>query len=562
MQASNHGARARHFEPPPRLLALMIKPLGELPAMPPALSPLSRETFLKAYGVDPAAEAAVVAWLKEKKLTFRVDSRRRTVFVLGSDVLLRRAFGAVDEDTQGPASTLGVKRLPAELEGAVVAVLGMHTTLADTDPDAGPGDAANGYGVSGPAHALRTVEALRRCYEFPASFGKGQCIGVIEPDGGYVREDVYKALKTLGVSQRPQITDVIIKPELPPLPPEVHNAYADGNNDDPLPQQAYIDQFAAWMRGKGYWPRAWKKYFEVTMDITLVAALAPEADIQVFLGDGTAEGFLYMLQHAVLVAEPRPSVLSISWSFQERHLLNDASDIAAAHQIGELLKAAAMMGVTVCCSSGDWGATNVDDSFGGPGLDVAFPASSPWALACGGTTLLEMAGGKPREVVWNHDFPEETAELTPNAHVHGATGGGYSKLFPAPPWQTPEPGAPAGRGLPDVAAVADPRCGVDCQILGNTFPSFGTSASAPIWAGLVAVLNAELGVNVGCLNPLLHAASDAERAAMFTAITEGDNKMNAKALGFEAGPGWNPCTGFGTPRGQALLAYLKKLKGG
>jgi len=562
VQVSNHGARARHFEPPPRLLALVVKPLFELPASPASLQALSREDFLAKHGVDPTAEAHVVSWLQEKKLSFRVDSRRRMVFVLGSEVLLRRAFGIVDEEAQGPDCTLGVKRLPAELEGAVVAVLGMHTTLEDTDPDAGPGEAANGHGVPGKAIALRTIDALRKCYDFPASAGKGQCIGVIEPDGGYVRADVYAALQALGVTQRPRITDVIIKPELPPLPPDLHNPYADGNNDDPLPQQPYIKQFADWMRGTGYWPRAWKKYFEVTMDITLVAALAPEAEVQVFFGDGTAEGFLYMLQHALLVAEPRPTVLSISWSFQERHLLNDASDVASAHQINELLKAAAMMGVTVCCSSGDWGATNVDDSFSGPGLDVAFPASSPWALACGGTTLLDAAGGKRREVVWNHDFPETTAALTANAHVHGATGGGYSKLFAAPPWQTPEPGAPAGRGLPDVAAVADPRCGVDCQILGNTFPSFGTSASAPIWAGLIAVLNAELGVNVGCLNPLLHAASEDERAAMFTAITEGDNKMSDTAEGFEAGPGWNPCTGFGTPRGQGLLAYLKKLKDG
>lgn len=562
MQASNSGARARHFQPPPRLLALIIKPLQDLPAQPPVLQPLSREDFLAAHGVDPDAESRVVAWLQEKKLGFRVDSRRRTIFVLGSKAVLRRAFGVVDEDAQGPDSTLGVKRLPAELQGAVVAVLGMHTTLEDTDPDASPGDAANGHGVPGAAHTLHTVAALRQCYDFPPSLGKGQCIGVIEPDGGYVREDVYAALKAQGISQPPRITDVIVKPELPPLPADLFNPYADGNNDDPLPQKEYIDQFAAWMRGTGFWPRAWKKYYEVTMDITLVSALAPEADIQVFFGDGSAEGFFYMLQEALLIAEPRPTVLSISWSFQERQLLNDASDIATAHQINELLKGAAMMGITVCCSSGDWGATNVDDSFSGPGLDVAFPASSPWALACGGTSLLEASGGGVREVVWNHDFPQATAELAEDAHVHGASGGGYSKLFKAPVWQAAGGPAPAGRGSPDVAAVADPRCGIDCQILGNSFPSFGTSASAPIWAGLVAVLNAELGVNVGCLNPLLHAASDADRASLFTAITEGDNKMSDTAAGFSAGPGWNPCTGFGTPRGQGLLAYLKKLKGG
>ena len=101
MQASNHGARARHFQPPPRLLALIVKPLSELPASPPRLQPLSREEFLVKHGVDPTAESRVLSWLKEKKLVFRVDSRRRTVFVLGSKNGVGKSRETVRETRRG-----------------------------------------------------------------------------------------------------------------------------------------------------------------------------------------------------------------------------------------------------------------------------------------------------------------------------------------------------------------------------------------------------------------------------------------------------------------------------
>jgi len=547
-----------------RIVTLIIRRKKKLPAaLAKCKESLSREEFLAAYGADPTATQDVITWARQKNVDYLEDLDRRAVFIRAPESKLEQLFGDVEKPLKGLKARRGVKQMPPDLEGLVDAVLGLHTTFI-TDPQGERDDAANGHGSQDKAKSLGKVTALRKLYRFPDSQGEGQCIGVIELKGGYRQFDVCGALASHGIGEPPTIRDVIVEPCIAHWKlPQGHNRYGSGYNQDPATQRENIEKFLRWMQGQD--GRVWeaKNYLEVVMDVTLIASLAPKASIQVFFGNGDSlEGFLYLLEHALLFAEPRPTVLSISWSYQERQLLNDASDTAAAHQINELLQAAAMMGVTVCCSSGDWGATNVDDSFSGPGLDVAFPASSPWALACGGTTLLDESDGKWREVVWNHDFPEATAKLAENAHVHGATGGGYSKLFAAPPWQTTESGASAGRGTPDVAAVADPRCGIECQILGNTFPSFGTSASAPIWAGLIAVLNAELGVNVGCLNPLLHAASEDERAAMFTAITEGDNKMSDTAQGFSTGPGWNPCTGFGTPRGQALLAYLRKLKDG
>jgi kumamolisin len=268
---------------------------------------------------------------------------------------------------------------------------------------------------------------------------------------------------------------------------------------------------------------------------------------------------MYMIDEALFVREPRPSVISISWGFQERQILDDQSDIAAARQIDELFLSAAHMGVTICCSAGDWGASNqVTDGFRGTGCDVQFPASSPYVLACGGTAIVEDG----TEVVWNADFPTPSADVREEWCKHGATGGGYSKLFERPPWQlqlgdSGEGVEAAQRAIPDVAAVADPQCGIRCMMVGKTFPSGGTSAAAPMWAALVARLNQQLGRRVGCLNPILYAHAAA--SGILTDVTVGDNRFSDGDVGFAAGPGWDACTGLGTPNGEALLALLKTL---
>jgi kumamolisin len=103
--------------------------------------------------------------------------------------------------------------------------------------------------------------------------------------------------------------------------------------------------------------------------------------------------------------------------------------------------------------------------------------------------------------------------------------------------------------VPDVAGDADPATGWTVRVDGQTFPIGGTSAVAPMWAGLVALLNKALGRPVGYLHPQLYSATV---AATFRDITSGSNGA------YSAGPGWDACTGLGSPDGAALLAALSK----
>jgi kumamolisin len=204
----------------------------------------------------------------------------------------------------------------------------------------------------------------------------------------------------------------------------------------------------------------------------------------------------------------------------------------------QALQAAAAMGVTVCVASGDNGSGDgVDD-----GADhVDFPASSPYALACGGTRLAASASAITAEAVWN------------DGAQGGAGGGGVSGFFALPPYQeglnTPRSGAAGGalamRGVPDVCGVADPQTGYDVRVDGHDTIIGGTSAVAPLWAGLIARINAAKAKPVGFINPHLYANPGALRD-----ITSGNNGS------FAAGPGWDACTGLGSPNGQKVAAAV------
>jgi kumamolisin len=174
---------------------------------------------------------------------------------------------------------------------------------------------------------------------------------------------------------------------------------------------------------------------------------------------------------------------------------------------------------------------------------VDFPASSPHVLSCGGTKLDANGSRLVSEVVWN-DLAEND----------GATGGGVSNFFALPSWQAnanvPAPsGTTGGRGVPDVGGDADPGTGYTIRVDGQTTVIGGTSAVAPLWAGLVAVANQQLGTQVGFLQPAIYAA---KAASAFNDITEGNNGA------FSAGPGWDACTGLGSPIANKLIPLLAR----
>ena len=217
---------------------------------------------------------------------------------------------------------------------------------------------------------------------------------------------------------------------------------------------------------------------EVMLDIEMAAAVAPGATIAVYFAPNTDQGFIDAVSTAIHDATNRPSVVSISWGGPESTWTSQAMN-----EMESAFAAGGTMGVTVTVASGDNGSTDgVSDGL----QHVDFPASAPHALGCGGTSLSGTS-----EVVW--DTPGD-----------GAGGGGVSVQFPLPSYQTDagvpvsaNPGGQAGRGVPDVAGDADPNTGYSMRADGQDTVVGGTSAVAPLWAGLVARLNQALGSPVG-----------------------------------------------------------------
>ena len=265
---------------------------------------------------------------------------------------------------------------------------------------------------------------------------------------------------------------------------------------------------------------------EVMLDLEVAGAVANGAHLVVYFAPNTDQGFVDAVLAAAHDSTYKPSVLSISWGGPE------TTFIASTRQAFEnALTDCSLAGVTVCAAAGDNGSS--DSPSGGPPA-VDYPASSPQVLGCGGTSLQIGHGTISSEVVWN-DGPSG-----------GATGGGVSASFPLPSWQQ-SAGVPGGtgRGVPDVAGNADPATGYQVLVDGSTSVYGGTSAVAPLWAALVALAVQTAGRPLGFVNPALYRSAGA-----FHDIVTGDNGA------FHAGPGWDACTGLGSPMAAAVISAL------
>ena len=284
---------------------------------------------------------------------------------------------------------------------------------------------------------------------------------------------------------------------------------------------------------------------EVMLDIEVAGAVAPKAEIAVYFAFNTDNGFLAAVNTALHDNVRKPSVISISWGSTE-----DLNTAQALNAFDLVLQDAAALGVTVCCSSGDDGSSDIrkpNERDGEPHVD--FPASSPFALACGGTNLLGSGTAISSEVVWNQG--------------NGGTGGGVSNHFARPPYQAKakvpkSPKGKVGRGVPDVAGDADPNTGYQVRLVGGQSEVIGgTSAVSPLWAGLIALVNqrlAKLGKPpAGFVNTVLFSVLPA--AGVFHDIVTGNNDIEGIGK-YKAGKGWDACTGLGTPDGTKLLAAL------
>ncbi len=463
---------------------------------------ITRAEYRARHSADPASMTLVKSFARQFNLTVEPDataSLRRTLMLTGSVADLQRAFSVQlhHKDIDGTTCRVreGAIQLPASLIGHVEAVLGL-----DNRPQAKPH-----FRVATPhvTNVSYTPPQVAQAYQFPAgATARGQTIGLIELGGGFRTADIKSYFQSLGLPA-PTVTAVSV----------------DGGKNAPTT--------ASGADG------------EVMLDIEVAAAVAPGAKIVVYFAPNTDQGFIDAISTAVHDTTNKPGVLSISWGGPESSWTTQATTALDA-----ACQSAAALGVTITVACGDNGSTDgVTD-----GLNhVDFPASSPHVLACGGTTLEASGATIQSEVVWN--------ELANN---EGATGGGVSVLFPLPSWQanagvpsapigSPGLGAPA-RGLPDVAGDADPSTGYTIQVDGQSMVIGGTSAVAPLWAGLVAVANQQLGTNVGFINPVIYSA---KASGGFNDITSGSNGA------YSAGPGWDACTGLGSPIATTLIPLLK-----
>jgi len=331
---------------------------------------------------------------------------------------------------------------------------------------------------------------LAKIYNFPTGYnGSGQKVAFIELGGGFVQNDLNNFFSSFGITA-----------------PTVQFVSIDGATNSPTT----VDSAD----------------IEVMLDLAVTIGVAPGITPIVYMAPNTTQGFANAINKAVVDGV---NIISISWGASEDQWYN--SELAI---MNSAFQNAVNAGVSVFAASGDNGASD-----GSVGLNVDYPASSPYITGCGGTTLTTSGTNYLNEVVWSNSS-------------NSATGGGVSKKFQIPQYQI---GFLTGtkRGVPDVAGVADPNTGIIVPVDGSNYIVGGTSAVAPLWAGVTAVLNQRLGRNLGFLNPAIYPLFSGhinDSVKPFHDIVSGNNS------GYSARVGWDNCTGCGSPNVQRLYELL------
>ena len=453
----------------------------------PARTSRSKLRSARDAQMQPALEqVAAFARAHGLKVTERHPGRG-LVKVAGPLAQLEAAFGTRLQLYEGASGRFrarsGELSAPGDMADLIEAVLGL-----DQRPVATPKSVRL---VSAPADAGHLPNAVTELYGFPPGDGSGQTIAIIELGGGVSEADTHAAFQAMGLAA-PQVVAVLV----------------DGGTNAP---------------GKDL-----DSDGEVALDVQVAGAGAPGATLAVYFATNTDQGFVDAISQAAHDETQHPSVMSISWGGPESGWTQQA--IAA---MTSALQDAADLGVSVFAASGDGLATDGETD---GRAHVDFPASSPLVVGCGGTRLAS-ADSLSGETVWNSDG--------------GGTGGGISDVFPVPAYQA-HVHLPAsanadrrkGRGVPDVAGDADPNTGYRVVVDGQTQVIGGTSAVAPLWAGLFALINAGREP-VGQPHATLYAHLTA-----FNDVRSGDNRSGE--IGYAAAAGWDPCTGLGSPKAGAI----------
>lgn len=479
--------------------------------------------FAAQYGASTADINQVCDFATSHSLTVvETDAARRTVVASGTAAKMNAAFavelGCYQHDvvrrsgdnpqTETYRGRDGFIHIPKDLVEIIIGVFGLDNRRITKRNGGDP-----------PGTTTITVPHITKLYNFPTHSAAGQTIAIFS-EGGYLPNDVKAYYATLTGLTSPTITDVSV----------------DANN--------------------GGFPDG-----ETTQDICIAASAAPGASIAVYFTTYTQKGWFDLVER---VANPNPgdpvcSVLSSSFYVSDGDdaatLISQGISVSWINAATMAFLDAAIQGVTVCIASGD---TGTDSKVHDGKAHVQYPASDPWVLSVGGTTVGNVSGKSFSEYVWNDTF-------TVNGFSgSGATGGGISDHFKLPSYQnrtaipTSLNDGHKGRGVPDVAANASPNSGYPMIAGGFPFVGNGTSASAPLWAGLIAVINSALGENVGFVNPALYALGSRVFRDIFGPPGPADNGLNG-VPGYPAVHGWDACTGWGSINGKKLLAGLKHL---
>jgi kumamolisin len=495
---------------------------------------MSDDDFATKYGASGEDLGKVTAFARENGLNvIETNPTRRTVVASGTVAQMNKAFGvelnryehdvirhrgeeAKKESYRGRD---GFIHIPENLHGIITGVFGLDNRNITKRNSADP-----------PNTTPLITQSITKLYNFPAVSAVGQTIGIVSPGGGY------------------QISDIMAT--FSGVPPTISDVSVDGTTNSGSAD------------------------FETTQDICIASLAAPGAAIAVYFQDGSEKGWVDMLN---LIAHPgsnnpRCSVISSSFYICDGDDLNTISNegisTAFIDAVSSAFHDAAVQGVTVCIASGDTGSSSKVGgnpsswgfSFKADGkAHVQYPASDPWVLAVGGTTIGNVQGTTFDEYVWNDPPPSDPSNW-------GTTGGGISDHFELPSYQN-NAGVPKsvndghiGRGIPDVAANASLHSGYSGIIInGAPFIGNGTSASSPLWAGLIAIINAALGENIGFVNPVIYALGSGPFRNILPGNGPKDNS-NSGITGYPASPGWDACTGWGSPNGTELLNALKTYK--
>jgi kumamolisin len=454
----------------------------------------ARDELRRKTAADPADIELLRAYLQHHHVAV-VQAAWRCVVARGTIGALSRAVGTDrvmwEDDGQLPFRYRRHSlHVPGEIAEFVRGVFGLddwpqyHAVRRKTRAAAQAREQAAAARLPEPLLA----DALARSYAFPGDAdGTGQTIGILQFGGKFERADFEACMRLQRVTPATVVS---------------------GIRDAAISKEAEFN-------------------FELALDTQVAGALAAGAKLVLYAAPYDERGFLDAIRAAVFDEEHRPGILSISYGWRESLWTRAALQLS-----DELFAAAALLGVTVFCASGDHGAEI--DPHGKP--HVLAPASSPFAHACGGTALVS-EDGQTVERAWSD------------------TGGGFSERPDSlPAWQVQVKSVAErleirpGRGVPDVAAQVLP--GYRVIIDGKRTTQSGTSAVAPLWSALVARINQKLQTPVGFFAPLLYAK--ANRGVLFRPITSGCNGY------YRARRGWNPCTGLGSPVGTEIVRALSE----